>query len=120
MAIEQAALARDSSKIPELIRQLDSQDAAVRMLAIATLRDLTGQDLGFEPVAGAADRGMAIDRWHAWWAEHSGNPDGSRSGSPFPGTSGRYNPQPTSGVDAADRMATRPIPVAAGRERGGR
>jgi len=113
MAIEQAARTRDTSTIPDLINQLDSQDSAIRMLTIATLRDMTGQDLGFDPAAGAGDRKAAIDRWHAWLANHQEIPDGSRSGSPFPVTSGRYNPQPTSGVDLADPAA--PPPVASAR-----
>jgi len=114
MAIERAARSRDQTAIPDLIRQLDSQDAAIRMLTIATLRDLTGQDLGFDPTARAADREVAIVRWHAWWADHRGSPDGPRSASPGQGTSGRYNPQPTSGVDMADRTGTRPLPADAG------
>ncbi len=111
MAIKEAAHSRDTSAIPDLIRQLDSQDAAIRMLTISTLRDLTGQDLGFDPTARVADREAAVARWHAWWVEHRESPDGSRSGSWGQGTSGRYNPLPTSGVDMADRGGTRPIPT---------
>lgn len=69
MAIEQAAQTRDLTKVDELVVQLESCDPAIRLVAIAALRDMTGQDLGYNPGDCEADRLAAIERWHAWVVE---------------------------------------------------
>ena len=66
MAIEQAARQKDLSKVDELVAELDCSDPAIRLVAIAALRDLTGQDLGYNPSDKETDRLAAIDRWVAW------------------------------------------------------
>ncbi len=66
MAIEQAARQKDLTKVDELVAELDSSDPAIRLVAIAALRDLTGQDLGYNPSDKESDRMAAIDRWVAW------------------------------------------------------
>lgn len=66
MAIEQASETRDLTKIDELISQLDSSDPAIRLVAIAALRDLTGQDLGYNPGDKESDRLAAVSRWEQW------------------------------------------------------
>jgi HEAT repeat protein len=45
-AIEQAAKRGDTTAVPRLVEQLDSDDPAVRSLAISALRRLTGVDHG--------------------------------------------------------------------------
>lgn len=66
MAIEQAARQKDLTKVDDLVSELDSSDPAIRLVAIAALRDLTGQDLGYNPSDKESDRMAAIDRWVAW------------------------------------------------------
>lgn len=66
MAIEQATETRDLNKVDELISQLDSSDPAIRLVAIAALRDLTGQDLGYNPGDNESDRLAAVSRWEQW------------------------------------------------------
>lgn len=65
-AMARAARTGDTSHIPELIEMLDSDDPAVRMLAINTLERLTGQTLGYDHGAPPAERHRAIDRWVQW------------------------------------------------------
>ncbi len=62
-AISQAARERDHSRIADLVRQLTSSDIAVRWAAIRTLRDLTGEDLGYRHDAPRAERLESVRRW---------------------------------------------------------
>lgn len=61
-----AARAGDQSAVPDLVRQLDSDDPAVRLLAILSLERLTGQRLGYDHAAPAWQREPAVARWAAW------------------------------------------------------
>lgn len=65
-AIVDAAARRDRSAIPDLIRQLASDDAAVRMIAIRALERITGQTLGYHHAEPPWKRDDAIDRWVQW------------------------------------------------------
>lgn len=62
-AIEQAAAAGDRAAIPQLVENLDSDDAAVRLWAIRALEQITGQRLGYNPYASAAQRRPAVRAW---------------------------------------------------------
>ncbi|NUQ52432.1 MAG: hypothetical protein HUU19_07010 [Phycisphaerales bacterium] len=64
-----AAARNDRSSIPELIKLLDSDDPAARLVAINTLHRLTGTTNGYDYAAPEADRRAAVDRWVAWTAE---------------------------------------------------
>jgi hypothetical protein len=64
-AIEEAARSGDHSAIDSLIEQLDSDDPAVRFLAITTLQRLTGKTFGYRHYDDAAARREAIARWVA-------------------------------------------------------
>lgn len=100
MAITETARDRDLQDVPDLIGELDSSDAAVRMMAIATLRDLTGQDLGYDPTARPGERQAAIERWVRWWRANQ-NPNGSGSTEGVGAGNGRYNPEPSQGPSSA-------------------
>ncbi|GJQ28477.1 MAG: hypothetical protein HBSAPP03_03610 [Phycisphaerae bacterium] len=65
-AIVQAVDNRDASKIPDLVRMLDSDDPATRLLAIQALERLTGQRYGYDPAASATEREPAIAKWVAY------------------------------------------------------
>ena len=67
-AIRNAAAERDRSAIPNLIEMLESDDPAVRVMAIGVLKDMTGEDMGYDPYGESMDRRRAIERWEAWHA----------------------------------------------------
>jgi len=71
-AADDAGDARDEGAVPELINQLESDDAAQRAAAIASLREITGRDHGYEWWAGGAERRAAAERWAAWYAQTQG------------------------------------------------
>jgi hypothetical protein len=49
-----------------------SSDPMERFMAIEALRDLTGQDLGYNPSDPLPMRAMGVERWRAWiQKEHS-------------------------------------------------
>lgn len=59
----QAVRMGDRSAVRQIVEQLDSDDPAVRLLAIMALERLTGQTLGYEHEAPKWDRDAAIERW---------------------------------------------------------
>ncbi len=67
-AIHRAAAEDDRSAIPKLIEMLESDDSAVRILSIRTLQMMTGQTLGYEPIAPSYERTPAVERWQQWYA----------------------------------------------------
>jgi hypothetical protein len=64
-AIEHAARDGDQSAIPDIVEQLDSDDPAVRSLAIAALKRITGQTFGYRDFDPPSQRREAIERWRA-------------------------------------------------------
>ena len=62
-AVQQAGDTRDRTKIPALVDRLNSDDPAVRMMAINALDRITGTRLGYNPYASAAQRTVAVERW---------------------------------------------------------
>jgi len=65
-AIVQAAETRDKGSVGDLVKMLDSDDPATRVLAIRTLERITGETLGYDPHADATARAIATRKWHAW------------------------------------------------------
>jgi hypothetical protein len=59
--------------VPALIEMLDDEDESVRLVAGATLKDLTGRDTGYRPYASPQERRRQVEDWRAWWA---GTPQG--------------------------------------------
>src|SRR5688572_28904905 len=64
-AIEQAARHHDRSAVGQIIEQLDSDDPAVRLVAIAALQRLTGRTYDYRDYDPPQQRRQAIDRWKA-------------------------------------------------------
>jgi HEAT repeat protein len=62
-AIEAAVRANDRSATPHIIEQLDSDDPAVRLVAICALERLTGETHGYCAYAPRHEREAAIARW---------------------------------------------------------
>lgn len=61
-----AAARRDPEAVPDLIRLLDSDDPAVRLVAIRALERITGLTQGYDYAAPEAERAQAIERWVRW------------------------------------------------------
>jgi len=68
-AIADAAADQDRTAIKDLITSLDSDDPAVRMIAILTLERLTSETHGYDFAAPEWERGEAVERWAAWYRE---------------------------------------------------
>lgn len=68
-AIVAAAAEADRSKVPDLVRMLDSDDGATRLLAIRTLERLTGETFGYDYRDGRLERSDAVERWRAYAEE---------------------------------------------------
>lgn len=64
----------DLSAIPQLITDLQSDDAAVRLYAIHALKKLTGQTLGYRYYDTDDNRAAAVQRWQQWSNQQSDNP----------------------------------------------
>ncbi|MBL0926126.1 MAG: hypothetical protein IBJ11_00545 [Phycisphaerales bacterium] len=92
MFMARALQSRDPGDIDHLISLLGSSDPAIRMLAIGTLTERTGQTHGYDFAAPDDERALAIERWRRWARERSGSGpdkgDGSAEGRP----SGRSEP----------------------------
>ena len=65
-AIKQAVRDKDRRAVPQLVKELESDDAAVRLFAIEALHRLTGQDFGYRYYDDEEIRQPAVDRWRAW------------------------------------------------------
>jgi len=87
-AIVEAAAKNDRAAVPDLVRMLDSDDPATRLLAINALEKITGERLGFEYTAEEHERVNAVDQWQAYVAKHYGTQASSvTSSTPHPPTS---------------------------------
>jgi hypothetical protein len=62
-AIERAVKEGDTTKIRNIIEQLESDDPAVRMMAIEALHRLTQRTYGYSHDAPLLDRRAAVQRW---------------------------------------------------------
>ena len=68
-AIQKAARDKDRAAIPALVKQLDSDDPAVRFYSIEALRTLTGQTFRYRYYDDAEARTPALKRWQQWLAK---------------------------------------------------
>ncbi|MCC6320253.1 MAG: HEAT repeat domain-containing protein [Phycisphaerales bacterium] len=67
LAIQEAAQKHDRDSLRSLIRALDSDDPAERLLSIRALEHRTGQTLGYDHSARRAGRSEAVQRWVEWF-----------------------------------------------------
>ncbi len=65
-AIKSAVSEKNAKAIPQLVEDLDSEDAAVRFYAIEGLRRLTGETFGYRFYDNEADRREAVEKWKQW------------------------------------------------------
>lgn len=69
-AIEQSASDGRVADLPRIVENLSSDDASVRMAAIAALRRMTGETLGYRFDDPPAERQAAVERWAGWIRAH--------------------------------------------------
>lgn len=67
-AIRAAVDNRDMSAVRQLVKDLDSDDAAVRFYAIQGLQRLTNETFGYQYFADETARKPALEKWNAWLA----------------------------------------------------
>ncbi|GEM_PF-2571534 len=60
----------DLSGVPILIDWLEHPDDSVRLLAVTTLRRLTGKKFDFDPYGAESDRKEVIGMWRKWWRQN--------------------------------------------------
>lgn len=72
-AIQKAVREHDMSVLPQLIKDLENDDPAVRFYANYGLEVLTGQRLGFRYYDDDNQRAAAIARWKQWLDEYIAN-----------------------------------------------
>jgi hypothetical protein len=65
-AIEQSVASKDLSAVPQMVKDLDSDDPAVRFYAIGGLRRLTGQNFGYQYYNDEDQRRPALEKWKVW------------------------------------------------------
>jgi hypothetical protein len=67
-AIKTAVDQRDFSTIRQMIKDLESDDPAVRFYASSGLERLTGETFGYHYFVDEAQRAPAVEKWTAWAA----------------------------------------------------
>lgn len=68
-AAVRAAERQDTSAVPGIVPLLESDDPAVRMVAVQSLERITGQTLGYDHSADEPERRAAVERWVRWVSE---------------------------------------------------
>lgn len=72
-----AAESSDTRAVPDLVRLLDSDDPATRLVAIRSLEKITGTTLGYDHAGTASAREAGVQRWQAWLKERAPQVDAS-------------------------------------------
>src|SRR5438874_11636032 len=72
-AIKMAVSAHDLNACAELVKDLDSDDPAVRFYAIEGLQKLTGESFSYRYYDDEIARKPALARWKAWLAAQNGS-----------------------------------------------
>src|SRR6266513_6414462 len=73
-AMKKAVREHDLKVVRQLVKDLDSDDPAVRLFAIQALEKLTGQRYGYEYYADEVQRKPALSAWQQWLAQQEGMP----------------------------------------------
>jgi hypothetical protein len=72
LAIKRDVALHDEKDIPQMVRDLDDVDPAIRFYAIQGLRHLTGDAFGYRYYDDQPARAPAIARWKAWLTARHG------------------------------------------------
>jgi len=77
-AMKKAVREHDVTVVRQLVKDLDSDDPAVRLFAIQALEKLTGQRYGYDYYADEVQRKPALHRWQEWLAQQEGQTPSAR------------------------------------------
>ncbi|MGB7160317.1 MAG: hypothetical protein WBD40_19775 [Tepidisphaeraceae bacterium] len=77
-AIKEAVREHDLDASRQLVKDLDSDDPAVRFFAIGGLKRLTGETFEYRYYEDEIQRQPAIERWKRWLAEQESNGGGQQ------------------------------------------
>jgi hypothetical protein len=66
------AMKEEKTLIPDLIGLLDQSESRVARAAHASLKALTGQDLGPSDESSKEEKTKAVVQWRQWWAKNGG------------------------------------------------
>jgi len=77
-AMKKAVREHDLKVVRQLVKDLDSDDPAVRLFAIHALHELTGQRYGYDYYADEVQRQPALQQWHEWLAQQEGTAPSTR------------------------------------------
>ena len=77
-AMKKAVREHDLKAVRQLVKDLDSDDPAVRLFAIQALEKLTGQRYGYDYYADEVQRKPALHRWQEWLAQQEGQTPSAR------------------------------------------
>jgi len=70
-AIQQAARDKDRRAVPDLVKQLDNDDPAIRFYAISALKDITGETFDYHYFDDKPRRKPAVEKWQQWAAQNT-------------------------------------------------
>jgi hypothetical protein len=70
-AIQKAVRENDRSAVPQLIKDLASDDPAVRLYANRALEQLTGKSFGYRYFADEDQRDAAVKKWRQWFDDQA-------------------------------------------------
>jgi hypothetical protein len=70
-AIQKAVRENNRAILPQLVKELDNDDPAVRMYANHALEQLTGEKFGYQYFAGEDQREAAARKWRLWLSDPS-------------------------------------------------
>lgn len=78
-AVAEFAEQRDRSQLPEAFQLLLDDDANIRLVAYAAIRDLSpgAEDFGYRPYLPQDVRYGIVVRWQAWWVKNGGTGAGT-------------------------------------------
>ena len=79
-AMKKAVREHDLTAVRQLVKDLDSDDPAVRLFAIHALQELTGQRYGYDYFADEVQRRAALHRWQEWLAHQEGKTPSAQPG----------------------------------------
>ena len=68
-AMKKAVREKDKKAAGDLVKELDSDDPAVRFYALESLQRLTGQRFGYEYYYDKDQRKPSLKRWQQWLAQ---------------------------------------------------
>ena len=70
-AMRKAAQEQNRKAIVPLVKRLYDEDPVIRLSAIRALKNITGEDMGYQSYEPEVKRIEAIKRWEAWLVEQN-------------------------------------------------